>query len=72
MSYLAYVETHPAVVRMACLAGLAEALGTTVDALLGADSTEPDGATATPALPDLWIPDVITGRRGERPGPFLG
>ena len=72
VSYLAYVETHPAVVRMACLAGLAEALGTTVDALLGAGSTEPGGAPATPALPDLWIPDVITGRRGERPGPFLG
>ena len=71
-SYVTFIETYPAVVTMACLVELADALGTTVDALLGAGSTEPDGATATPALPDLWIPDVITGRRGERPGPFLG
>ncbi len=71
-SYLTYIETHPAVVTMACLAGLAEALGTTVATLLGAGATGRDGATATPAPAGLWIPDAITGRHGERPGPFLG
>lgn len=69
VSYLTHVETHPAVVTMACLVGLADALGTTVEALLGAGATGQDGATATPALADLWIP---TGTHGERPGPFLG
>jgi transcriptional regulator with XRE-family HTH domain len=69
VSYLTHVETHPAVVTMACLVGLADALGTTVGALLGAGATGQDGATATPTLADLWIP---TGTHGERPGPFLG
>ena len=35
-SYLTHIETHPAVVTMASLGGLADALGTTVEALLGA------------------------------------
>jgi len=69
---LTYLETHPAVVTMACLVALAGALGTTADALLGAGSAGQDGATARPAPAELWIPDVVTGRRGERPGPFLG
>jgi transcriptional regulator with XRE-family HTH domain len=69
--YLTYIETHPAVVTVACLAGLAAALGTTVDALLGAGSAGPEQATAWAARADPWVPDVRTGRHGERPGPSL-
>ena len=72
VSYLTHIETHPALVTMACLVGLADALGTTVEALLGACSTDQEAATATPGLDGLWPADVRTGRPGERPGPFLG
>ena len=67
-SYLTHIETHPALVTMTCLIELADALGTTADALLGAGSA----VVTTPAPAGLWVPDVRTGRPGERPGPFLG
>ena len=60
-AYLTYIETHPALVTMTCLVGLADALGTKAAALLGA-----------PAPAGPWIADVRTGRPGERPGPSLG
>jgi transcriptional regulator with XRE-family HTH domain len=72
VSYLTHIETHPAVVTMACLVGLADALGTTVAALLGADPADQDGAVATPALAGTWVADVRTGLPGERPLPSLG
>lgn len=72
VAYLTYLETHPALVTMACLIELADALGTTAEALLGAGSAVPVAAAARPASHDLWTADVITGRPGERPGPFLG
>lgn len=72
VSYLTYIETHPAVVTMACLAGLADALRTMVDALLGAGSAGQEAATDREYLADPWLPDVRTGRPGERPGPSLG
>jgi len=67
-AYLTHIETHPALVTMPSLIRLADALGTTAEALLGAGSA----AAATPALAGPWVPDVRTGRPGERPGPFLG
>jgi len=73
--YLTHIETCPALVTKACLAGLADALGTTVAALLGAGATGNHEAAGIPALAGpagLWVPDVRTGRPGERPGPFLG
>ena len=73
--YLTHIETCPALVTKACLVGLADALGTTVAALLGAGATGNHEATGMPALAGpagLWVPDVRTGRPGERPGPFLG
>ncbi|MBO0817769.1 MAG: helix-turn-helix transcriptional regulator [Actinobacteria bacterium] len=72
VAYLTYIETHPAVVTMACLAGLADALGTTVAALLGAGSAGQVPATATPAWAGQWAADVRTGLPGERPLPSLG
>jgi transcriptional regulator with XRE-family HTH domain len=66
--YLTYLETRPAVVTMTCLIELADALETTAEALLGAGPAAP----AIPVLDGLWAADVRTGRRGERPGPFLG
>jgi transcriptional regulator with XRE-family HTH domain len=72
VAYLTYIETHPAVVTMACLVGLADALGTTVAALLGADCTERDGATTAPAPGGPWVAGVRTGLPGERPLPSLG
>jgi transcriptional regulator with XRE-family HTH domain len=69
--YLTYLETHPALVTMTCLLELADALDTTAEALLGAGSAVPVAA-AYPGFDDLWAADVRTGRRGERPGPFLG
>ena len=75
VSYLTHIETYPALVTMPCLIGLADALGMTVEALLGAGSTGKDEATAAPAMAGAagpWVPDVRTGRPGERPGPSLG
>jgi transcriptional regulator with XRE-family HTH domain len=72
VAYLTHIETHPAVVTMACLVGLADALGTTVAALLGADCTDHDGAATAPALAGPWAAGVRTGLRGERPLPSLG
>ena len=72
VSYLTYLETHPALVTMTCLVELADALGTTTETLLGAGSAVPAAATASPAYGGLWTADVRTGRPGERPGPFLG
>jgi transcriptional regulator with XRE-family HTH domain len=72
VSYLTHIETHPAVVTMACLVELADALGTTVAALLGGDHTDQDGAMATPALAGPWAAGVRTGLPGERPLPSLG
>jgi len=71
-AYLTYIETHPALVTMTCLVGLADALGTKAAALLGAGSTDQDLATAAPVPAGPWIADVRTGRPGERPGPSLG
>ncbi|HET7245687.1 MAG TPA: helix-turn-helix transcriptional regulator [Streptosporangiaceae bacterium] len=71
VAYLTYLETHPALVTMTCLLGLADALETTAEALLGAGSAVPV-ASASPSFDDLWAADVSTGRHGERPGPFLG
>jgi transcriptional regulator with XRE-family HTH domain len=71
-SYLTYIETHPALVTMTCLIELAEALGTTTEALLGAGATSGGPPAARPAPSALSAADVRTGRRGERPGPFLG
>lgn len=70
--YLTYIETNPALVTMACLIELAEALGTTTEALLGAGATSAGPPAARPAPSAQWAADVRTGRRGERPGPFLG
>ncbi len=70
--YLTYIETNPALVTMTCLVGLADALGTTTAALLGAGATSQGPPAARPAPDALWAADVRTGRRGERPGPFLG
>ena len=72
VAYLTYIETHPAVVTMACLVGLADALGTTVPALLGADPADRDDVTATPALACPWVAGARTGLPGERPLPSLG
>jgi transcriptional regulator with XRE-family HTH domain len=72
VAYLTCIETHPAVVTMACLVGLADALGTTVAALLGADCADQDGARTAPAPAGLWVADVRTGLPGERPLPSLG
>jgi len=72
VSYVTFIETHPAVVTMACLVGLADALGTTVAALLGADHTDQDGAMATPARAGPWAAGVRTGLPGDRPLPSLG
>ena len=72
VAYLTYLETRPALVTMACLLELADALETTAEALLGAGSAVPIAGAATPRLDDLWAADVRTGRRGERPGPTLG
>jgi transcriptional regulator with XRE-family HTH domain len=72
VAYLTYLETRPSLVTMTCLIELADALETTTDALLGAGSAVPAGAAAYPCFDDLWAADVRTGRRGERPGPFLG
>ena len=69
---LTHIETHPALVTMTCLVGLADALGTKAAALLGAGSADQDLATATPVPAGPWIADARTGRRGERPGPSLG
>jgi transcriptional regulator with XRE-family HTH domain len=71
-AYLTYVETHPALVTMTCLVGLADALGTKAEELLGAGSSGQDPATAAPVPAGPWIADVRTGRAGERPGPSLG
>ena len=68
LSYVTFIETHPAVVTMACLVRLADALGMTVEALLGAECTNQDGT----ALAGLWVADVRTGLPGERPLPSLG
>jgi transcriptional regulator with XRE-family HTH domain len=72
VSYLTYLETRPALVTMTCLLELANALGTTAEALLGAGSGLPGAAATAPVRGDLWAADVRTGRPGERPGPFLG
>ena len=72
VAYLTYIETHATVVTMSCLVGLADALGTTVAALLGADCADQDGATTAPALAGQWVADVWTGLPGERPLPSLG
>jgi len=72
VAYLTYIETHPAVVTMACLVGLADALGTTVAALLGAGPADQDGATTAPAPAGPWVAGVRTGLPGERPLPSLG
>lgn len=71
VSYLAYIETYPAVVTAACLTELADALETTVGALLGAGSAGQEVGTVREAWADPWLPDAITGRHGERPGPCL-
>ena len=44
VAYLTYLETRPALVTMTCLIELADALGTTADALLGAGSPVPVAA----------------------------
>ncbi len=72
VSYVTYLETRPALVTMTCLLELADALGTTAEALLGARAADQVAATVTPVRDDLWAADVRTGRPGERPGPFLG
>jgi len=72
VAYLTHIETYPARVTMSCLAGLADALGTTVEALLGAGSTGKDGVTGAPAPAGPWIADMRTGLPGERPLPSLG
>jgi transcriptional regulator with XRE-family HTH domain len=72
VSYLTYLETRPAIPTMTCLLELADALGTTAEALLGARPADQAVATTTHVLDDLWAADVRTGRPGERPGPFLG
>ena len=72
VAYLTYIETHPAVVTMACLVGLADALGTTVAALLGADSADQGVAITGPAPAGPWVAGVWTGLPGERPLPSLG
>ena len=72
LSYVTFIETHPAVVTMACLVELADALGTTVAALLGADCADQDRATTAPARAGLWAADARTGLPGERPLPSLG
>jgi len=71
-AYLTYIETHPALVTMTCLVGLADALSTKAAALLGAGSTDQDLAAAAQAPAGPWIADIRTGRPGERPGPSLG
>ena len=71
-AYLTDIETHPALVTMTCLVGLADALGTKAAVLLGAGSTDQDLATAAPVPAGPWIADARTGRPGERPGPSLG
>ena len=71
-AYLTYIETHPVLVTMTCLVGLAGALGTKAAALLGAGSNDQDLAAAAPVPARPWIADVRTGRPGERPGPSLG
>jgi transcriptional regulator with XRE-family HTH domain len=71
VSYLTYIETHPAVVTAACLVELADALGTTVGALLGAGSGGLEEVPVREVWADPWLPDAITGRHGERPGPSL-
>jgi transcriptional regulator with XRE-family HTH domain len=71
-SYLAYLETRPAVVTTTCLTELADALETTAGALLGAGLGDQGTVPARPVPDGLWVSDVRTGRRGERPGPFLG
>jgi transcriptional regulator with XRE-family HTH domain len=70
--YLSYLETHPANVTTTCLMGLADALETTAEALLGASPTTGHAEKAPPGPAGMWVADVRTGRRGERPGPFLG
>ena len=72
VAYLTYLETRPALVTMACLLELADALETTAEALLGAGSAVPVAAPAYSGFDGLWAADVRTGRPGERPGPFLG
>ena len=72
LAYLTYLETRPALVTMACLLELADALETTAEALLGAGCAVPVAAPAYSGFDDLWTADVRTGRPGERPGPFLG
>jgi transcriptional regulator with XRE-family HTH domain len=72
VAYLTYLETRPALVTMACLLELADALETTAEALLGAGSAVPVATPAYSGFDDLWVADVRTGRPGERPGPFLG
>jgi transcriptional regulator with XRE-family HTH domain len=69
-AYLTHIETRPALLTMSCLVGLADALGTKAETLLGA--TGLDRATAAPLPAGPWIADVRTGRPGERPGPSLG
>lgn len=70
--YLTYLETRPAVVTMTCLIELADALETTAEALLGARPADQAGCGRCRGLDGRWVADVRTGRRGERPGPFLG
>src|SRR5690348_17094541 len=72
VAYLTYLETRPALVTMACLLELADALDTTAEALLGAGSAAPVAVAANPGFDGLWVADVRTGRPGERPGPTLG
>lgn len=72
VSYLSYLETRPALATMTCLLELADALGTTAEALLGAGPADQAAATAIPYLDGQWVADVRTGRPGERPGPSLG
>jgi transcriptional regulator with XRE-family HTH domain len=72
VTYLTYIETRPAVVTMTCLIELADALNTTAEALLGAGPAGQGAVPDTPVPDGLWAADVRTGRRGERPGPFLG
>jgi transcriptional regulator with XRE-family HTH domain len=72
VAYLTYLETRPAAPTMTCIIELADALETTADALLGAGPVGWRTAPAMPAPDHPWVADVRTGRRGERPGPFLG
>jgi transcriptional regulator with XRE-family HTH domain len=72
VSHVTFIETHPAVVTKACLVELADALGTTVAALLGANCTDQDGVTTAPARAGLWVATARTGLPGERPLPSLG